>query len=415
MKYLPRKYRITRFVLLAIMLAGSILVQAQQTSEEDALQLPEGMQQQEIDSLIKDWATRNFLTFDDNCETTGENPTFEPEVLAKRLSRLPNVIDMPYNDVVRRYIDQYSGRLRRTVSIMLGASNFYTPIFEEALESYRLPLELKYLPIIESALNPGATSRVGAAGLWQFMIGTGKQYGLEVTSLIDERRDPVKSSLAAARYLKDLYDIFGDWTLVIASYNCGPNNVSKAIKRAGGVTDYWAICPYLPVETRGYVPAFIAANYIMNYYCEHNICPVNTKLPGATDTIVVNRNVDMAKIVATCGIEEENLKALNPQYRTSIIPGEARPCSIRMPSDCIKAFIEAGDSVYMSPDSNIRVVETADTGTPKSSSARKTVTVRNGDTLGSIAKRNHTTVAALRRLNGIKGSAIRAGQKLRVK
>ena len=197
-------------MLLAIMLAGSILVQAQQTSEEDALQLPEGMQQQEIDSLIKDWATRNFLTFDDNCETTGENPTFEPEVLAKRLSRLPNVIDMPYNDVVRRYIDQYSGRLRRTVSIMLGASNFYTPIFEEALESYRLPLELKYLPIIESALNPGATSRVGAAGLWQFMIGTGKQYGLEVTSLIDERRDPVKSSLAAARYLKDLYDIFGD-------------------------------------------------------------------------------------------------------------------------------------------------------------------------------------------------------------
>ena len=153
----------------------------------------------------------------------------------------------------------------------------------------------------------------------------------------------------------------------------------------------------------------------MNYYCEHNICPVNTKLPGATDTIVVSRNVDMAKIVATCGIEEENLKALNPQYRTSIIPGEARPCSIRMPSDCIKAFIEAGDSVYMSPDSNIRVVETADTGTPKSSSARKTVTVRNGDTLGSIAKRNHTTVAALRRLNGIKGSAIRAGQKLRVK
>ena len=382
--------------------------------KEEVIEFPEAMTF-ELDSLLNLYMSKTYLDEDNDCRMKDVNPVFEKEVYIDRLRRMPTIIEMPYNEVVQKFIDRYSGRLRHSVSYMLGASNFYMPIFEEALETYGLPLELKYLPLIESALTPGATSRVGAAGLWQFMIGTGKQYGLEVTSLIDERRDPVKSSLAAARYLKDLYDIFGDWTLVIASYNCGPNNVSKAIKRAGGVTDYWAICPYLPVETRGYVPAFIAANYIMNYYCEHNICPVNTKLPGATDTIVVSRNVDMAKIVATCGIEEENLKALNPQYRTSIIPGEARPCSIRMPSDCIKAFIEAGDSVYMSPDSNIRVVETADTGTPKSSSARKTVTVRNGDTLGSIAKRNHTTVAALRRLNGIKGSAIRAGQKLRVK
>jgi len=392
-------------------------VAAQETdgkTADEALQLPEGMQTQEIDSLLRNWAVRNFLTFDDSCQTTGENPHFEPEVYKKRLDRLPNVIEMPYNDVVRKYIDQYSGRLRRTVSIMLGASNFYNPIFEEALESYQLPLELKYLPIIESALNPGATSRMGAAGLWQFMINTGKQYGLEVTSLIDERRDPVKASYAAVRYLKDLHDIFGDWTLVIASYNCGPNNISKAIKRAGGVKDYWAIYPYLPLETRGYVPAFIAANYIMNYYCEHNICPVNTSLPQATDTIVVNKNVNIDTIVARCGISREEFKALNPQYRTSLIPGDSHSCTIRMPSDNITAFIEAGDSIYNIEKSKTPARETVLSDTEKTS-ARKYVTVRNGDNLGAIAKRNHTTVSALRRLNGIKGNNIRAGKKLRVK
>ena len=252
--------------------------------QDESIGLPEGMMSNELDSLLREWNAKNYLTFDENCQSTGENPTFTKEEYITRLSHLPNVIDMPYNEVVRKFIDQYSGRLRRSVSLMLGASNFYFPIFEEALETYQIPLELRYLPIIESALNPGATSRVGAAGLWQFMLATGRQYGLEVTSLIDERRDPIKSSYAAARYLKDLYDIFGDWTLVIASYNCGPQNVSKAIKRAGGAKDYWTIYPYLPSETRGYVPAFIAANYIMNYYCEHNICPVNTKLPAATDT-----------------------------------------------------------------------------------------------------------------------------------
>lgn len=400
--------------MMAVMPAGAQVTSAN-NDNDDNLHLPEGMQPQEIDSLLRDWTIRTFLTFDGACESTGENPVFEPEVYAKRLKRLPNVIDMPYNDVVRKYLDQYSGRLRRTVSIMLGACNFYNPIFEEALESYHIPLELKYLPVIESALNPNATSRVGAAGLWQFMIGTGKQYGLEVTSLIDERRDPIKASFAAAHYLKDLYDIFGDWTLVIASYNCGPNNVSKAIKRAGGVTDYWAICPYLPRETQGYVPAFIAANYIMNYYCEHNICPVNTTLPHATDTIVVSRNVDMRKIASTCGVDEEELKALNPQYRTTLIPGESHACTIRMQTNHIAAFLEAGDSIYITEQEAKKIVETPVVETKKSSGARKTITVRRGDNLGAIAKRNHTTVAALRRLNGIKGNNIRAGQKLRVK
>ena len=196
---------------------------------------------------------------------------------------------MPHNDVVQKFIDRYSGRLRHSVSYMLGASNFYMPIFEEALEAYNLPLELRYLPVIESALNPTAVSRVGATGLWQFMLVTGKHYGLKVNSLVDERRDPVKSSYAAAHYLSDLYKIFGDWNLVIAAYNCGPDQINKAIHRSNGSRDYWQIYPYLPKETRGYVPAFIAANYIMTYYCEHNICPMTTRLPAKTDTIMVDR------------------------------------------------------------------------------------------------------------------------------
>ena len=413
-------------VLLLFIFSPFNLLKAQEEDdfedyiEDSTLELPEGMQMQEIDSLLSDWQTRNFLSFDESCETTGENPEFDAQTYARRLSRLPNVIDMPYNNVVQKYIDLYSGRLRNSVAIMLGRGNFYNPIFEEALESYQIPLELKYLPIIESALNPTATSRAGAVGLWQFMITTGKQYGLEVTSLIDERRDPIKASYAAARYLHDLYGIFGDWTLVIAGYNCGPNNIIKAIKRAGGAKDYWTIYPYLPAETRGYVPAFIAANYIMNYYCDHNICPVNTKLPMGTDTIQVSRNVRMERITELCGISDEELRALNPQYRTTLIPGEAQVCTLRMPTATINAFIEAGDSIYVplaevQTPIDIPVVEQPRKKSRGRGSRGTSVTVRKGDTLSAIAQRNRTTVANLRRLNGIKGNTVYAGQRIRVK
>ena len=421
-----------RLILYIISMTMAVVVSAQtditvhddRTGTDQEIGLPEGLMTYEIDSLLHEWSVRNFTTFDDNCET-GSNPEYSKEEYIERLSRLPNVIDMTYNEVVRQFIDQYSQRLRRSVSVMLGASNFYFPIFEEALESYQLPLELKYLPIIESALNPGATSRVGAAGLWQFMIGTGKQYGLEVTSLIDERRDPIKSSYAAARYLRDLYSIFGDWTLAIASYNCGPQNVLKAIKRADGVRDYWSIYPYLPRETRGYVPAFIAANYIMTYYCEHNICPVNTRLPAGSDTIMVSRDVKFEQIHDLCGTSIEELRALNPQYRTSLIPGESRLMTLRMPAEAISAFLEAGDSVYNHRASElfrVREKEVATGGNNSSSKAPgkgqksgKWVTVRAGDTLGAIARRNHTSVASLKKLNKMRGSTIRAGQRIRVR
>ncbi len=402
------------------------------TGEDEDIALPEGMLT-ELDSLLIEWNAKSYLIPEGDC-TAGENPEFDKDTYIHRLQRLPNVIEMPYNDVVRKMIDLYTGRLRRTVSLMLGTSNFYTPIFEEALEAYQLPLELKYLPIIESALNPSAVSRAGAVGIWQFMITTGKQYGLEVTSLIDERKDPIKASYAAARYLRDLYSIFGDWTLAIASYNCGPNNVRKAITRAGGETDYWKIYPYLPRETRGYVPAFIAANYVMNYYCDHNICPAATNLPASTDTVIVTRNLHLDQIVALCDVPAEEVKALNPQYRTPLIPGDSHACTLRLPTPAMNAFIQSGDSIYNYHATELltgrKEIEVAqdEVGTRRSkvrngrrgrsgsrSSAGSTVTVRRGDNLGAIARRNGTTVAKLKKLNGIRGSNIRAGQKLRVK
>ena len=264
----------------------------------------------------------------------------------RRLKRMPTAIEMPWNDVVQKFIDRYTGRLRRSVSVMLGAQNFYMPIFEQALEVYELPLELKYLPVIESALKPNAVSGVGATGLWQFMIATGKRYSLKVNSMIDERRDPVKASYAAAHYLSDLYQIFGDWALVIAAYNCGPGNIQKAIQRAGGKKDYWEIYPYLPTETRGYVPAFIAANYIMTYYCEHNIAPMVATLPEETDTIMLFQNLHFKQVSDVLGIEMEQLRALNPQYRRDIVTGYTEPTDLRLPKEYVQKFIENQDVIF---------------------------------------------------------------------
>lgn len=300
----------------------------------------------DLDSLMEQYISKTYLTVDNDCNMTNVNPYVEKSVIIDRLYRMPTVIEMPYNEVVQSCIDRYVERLRGHVSYVLGASNFYIPIFEEALEAYQLPLELKYLPIIESALKPTAVSRVGATGLWQFMLGTGKAYGLRVNSLVDERRDPVKSSYAAARYLRDLYNIFGDWNLAIAGYNCGPENINKAIRRAGGEKDYWKIYPYLPRETRGYVPAFIAANYVMNYYCEHNICPMNTQLPVKTDTVVVNRNVGFAQIAEVCGFDIQMLRSLNPEYRRDIVPGASTPSALRLPQTDVPRFMDLQDSVY---------------------------------------------------------------------
>lgn len=412
--------------------------------KQEVIDLPEGMTC-ELDSLIYLYNSRTYLKADTNCNLPNINPIYDKFVYKERLSRIPSVIEMPYNDVVQKFIDKYSGQLRRSVSLMLGAQNFYMPIFEQALETYGLPLELKYLPVIESALNPRAVSRVGATGLWQFMVETAKDYGLEINSLVDDRRDPVKSSYAAARYLGDLYKIFGDWNLVIAAYNCGPANISKAIHRAGGEKDYWRIYPYLPRETRGYVPAFIAANYIMNYYCDHNICPMRTTLPAKTDTVMVSRDIHFEQISNVLNIDIDQLKELNPRYRRNIINGTSELAALRLPAALINQFIDNEEAIYAYntedllskrtevevnnivpsyPSDYKRYVGKKGKSRGKSRSTRKrdrksrggrSVTIKNGDTLSEIAERNHTTVSKLRKLNKISGNSIRAGKKIKVK
>ena len=437
-----------KFIISAALLfASNVAIQAQieedyeddedeitvtdNNGQEEVIEFPEAMTF-ELDSLLNLYMSKNYLDEDNDCRMKDVNPVFEKEVFLERLKRIPSIIEMPYNEVVQKFIDRYSGRLRHSVSYMLGASNFYMPIFEEALETYGLPLELKYLPVIESALNPKAVSRVGATGLWQFMLATGKRYGLEVNSLVDERRDPIKASYAAANYLSDLYKVFGDWNLVIAAYNCGPDQINKAIHRSKGSKDYWQIYPYLPKETRGYVPAFIAANYIMTYYCEHNICPMTTRLPAKTDTIMVSRNVHLEQIAAVCNIDIEQLRTLNPAYRRDIVPGATKLSAVRLPQTEVGKFIDLEDSIYaynaevlFSKRATVEVNDDVPTYTRKSSSRSRSkkarssrgrsVTVKSGQTLSEIARRNGTTVAKLKRLNGIKGSNIRAGKKLRVR
>ena len=411
-----------------------------------------------VDTQVDGWYMRKYMRVDSTLYTN-ENPIYPREVYIDRLRRLPNVVEMPYNDVVQDYINHYTGRLRRSVSFMLGVQNFYVPLFEEALEAEGVPLELKYLPVVESAFDPMATSHVGAAGLWQFMVPTAKHYGLTVNSLIDERRDPIKSSRAAAKYLKDLYNSFGDWTLAIAAYNCGRNNVLKAIKRAGGARDYWAIYPYLPRETRGYVPAFIAANYVMNYYCDHKIPPMKTIAPAETDTVTVSRNLYLAQVAAACNLDVETVQAMNPQYRAGVVPGNSQPCALRLPVQSIDRFLQLGDSIYnVAPAAEVaerrEEVEPAElTAQPNNTTTRQSrrqalaeerrerrerraaaaaerkkrkskrahaeepseVDIRQGDTLSEIARRNNTTVEKLQKMNNLNGSAIRAGKKLRVK
>ena len=403
---------------------------------EEVIDFPEAMTY-DLDSLMNLYMSKTYLSQDNDCRMKDVNPVFTKEDYIERLHRLPTVMEMAYNDVVQKFIDRYTGRLRYSVSYMLGAANFYLPIFEEALEAYGLPLELKYLPMIESAFNPKAVSRVGATGLWQFMLGTGKQYGLEVTSLVDERKDPTKSSYAAARYLKDLYRIFGDWNLVIAAYNCGPENVNKAIHRAGGEKkDYWHIYPYLPRETRGYVPAFIAANYVMTYYSLHNICPMQTKLPAKTDTVMVNRELHLAQVAGVLELDLDMLRSLNPAYRNDIVPGHSKLSPIKLPVADATRFIDNQDSIYvynadalLKRRTEVAVNDDAPTFVTKGRKTRskatrnrraatrsgKSVTVRRGQTLSQIAKANGTTVAKLKRLNGIRGNNIQAGKKLKVR
>lgn len=477
-----------RTIVLALCLAGFCVTQAQSYEEYEIVTDDQGQQQEiglpesmtvDIDDLLDQYHTKAYMQTN-ACNMRNDDPETEKEVFIERLQQIPAVMEMVYNEPVQKMIDRYTKRGRRQVSYMLGAANFYMPIFEQALETYGLPLELKYLPVIESALNPKAVSRAGATGLWQFMLETGKRYGLKVNSLVDERRDPVKASYAAARYLRDLYKIFGDWNLVIASYNAGPERINKAIHRAGGETDYWKIYPYLPKETRGYVPAFIAANYVMTYYCDHNICPMETDLPAKSDTILVDRDIHLSQIANVIDIDIDLLKELNPQYRKDLINGRSGLTDVRLPAQYLGVFIDMQDSIcnYNADQLIVKRAEVAieDAPTPTRSSSYhssrsysdnnsysrhsrssrhrdnnvstynsrgkekhkgredngekgkgkgkkkkgrnaepSSVTVKKGESLDKIAKKNHTTVSELKKKNKIKGDKIKPGQKIKVK
>ena len=369
---------------------------------------------QTIAPLPFDTILHNYFlekAFQIDCERTDSGAVYYSDsVYMARLQSLPHVMEMTYNKVVKSCIERYA-RCPKDVGYMLGIGNtYYFPMFEEALERHNVPLELKYLPVIESALNARAKSPVGAMGLWQFMVGTGKIYGLEVNSMVDERRDPRKASDAAARYLADLYKRYNDWHLVIAAYNCGPGNVSKAIRIANGKQNFWEIYPYLPRETRSYVPLFIAANYIMNFYEHHNMCPATPLFNYATDTVMISDRVHLQQIAEKVGISLDELKFLNPQYRYDIIPGNIKPYPLVVPFEHVNSYALNRDSILAhKPELAKREIKFE-----PSEGEVVYYKVKSGDTLGGIAKKYKVSVKNLQKWNKLNSTTIHIGQKLRI-
>ena len=381
----------------------------------------------DVHQMMTNWYLQNYAVLDAEVENKSFGEVND-ETYIKRLSAIPSVIELPYNQIVRKHIERYVYRSRTLVEEMLGMSLYYMPIFEQALEKEGLPLELKYLPIVESALDPNAVSRVGAAGLWQFMIGTGKGLGLEVNSLVDERRDPYRSSAMAAKYLKNLYQIYNDWSLAIAAYNCGPGNVNKALHRNGGSGDFWDIYEYLPRETRGYVPAFIAANYAMTYYKQHNISPSLARKPLITDSVTVNRRIHFAQIAQVLNIPIEEIRTFNPQFRKDVIPGDNHPYVLVLPSQQIYSYIMSEDSIdnyrddlyahrqIVEPGGLTPTTEEYISGTTASGEMRTTThKVGRGETMSSIASKYGMTTNELMALNNRSNERVRRGETLKVK
>lgn len=381
-----------------------------------------------LDSLLNLWYVQQSID-SSNIVSSIEFDSTTPiinipdSIYIARLAKLNSVIKLPYNSIVKSFITMYTQKRTELVGVMIGLSDYYFPLFEEILDLYQLPQELRYLPMIESALNPRAVSRVGATGLWQFMYGTGRMYKLTVNSYVDERRDPVASTHAAARYLRDLYSIYKDWTLVIAAYNCGPGNVNKAIRRAGGKRNYWDIYYYLPRETRGYVPAFIAASYTYNYYKDHNIKVQIVNFPQTTDTLIIKKMLHLQQVSEVLGIPSSMLRDLNPQYKLDIIPAKDRPYSLRIPLDAVGPFIDKEkeifaykDSIFFSPLNKIsptKFTSSYQYDVPPGT-IRYDYRVQSGDNLGFISEKFGVSVSQLRSWNNLYSNIIRVNQKLAV-
>jgi len=393
-------------------------------SMEDELELRTG---DNLDSLLNLWYVNQSLetaTDDYMAEADTLIPDFSDSVYMQRLAEIPTVVDLTYNRIVKNYINVYSRKRREQVRVMLGLSEYYFPRFEEIFDLYGVPYEIKYLSVIESALNPRAVSRVGAVGAWQFMYSTGKAYGLTINSLVDERRDPIAATHAAASFLVDLYDIYHDWTLALAAYNCGPGNVNKAIRRSGGKRNFWDIYYYLPRETRGYVPAFIAATYTMNYYEEHLITRAPLSLPRVTDTMMVFEPVHLKQVAEVLHIPIGLLRDINPQYRQDIVPGTSKQgYAIRIPQDQVADFIDLQDtifaykdSVFFDPDKKVATPQRYSSSNRVDLSSDKydklSYKVKSGDNVGFIADWYDVRSSDLRYWNNISRNLIRVGQKL---
>lgn len=377
----------------------------------------------QADSLVAVWREKQRL--DSYTDFFNTYIAFDPaiggsvpdSVYTNRLRALASPIQLPYNDIVRGYINRYTDSRYGTISRILGMSQYYFPLIEEELLREGLPVELRALPVIESALTPTAVSPMGATGLWQFMPTTGKSYGLEINTLVDERRDPLLSTRAACRYLKDLYAIYNDWSLAIAAYNCGPGNVNKALARAGqNSRTFWDIYDYLPRETRGYVPAFIGASYAYAFHKQHGIELTQAPIPLSVDTIRVNRLMHLEQISSTIPVPIETLRQLNPQYKLDIIPATTKPYTLIIPQRYVNEYITNEQAIYAKDSMYLKeYLNPANLDKKKLERTGSVYTVKKGDTMGTIARRYRVTTAQIMRWNGLKSAnKLSIGQKLRI-
>ncbi len=378
----------------------------------------------DLDSIVNDWYVK--MAFQNNPQILFDDTAgiqYPDSVYSSRLARINSIVKLDYNNIIRNHIHVYTIKKRQQFRVMLGLKDYYFPMIEDIFDSYGLPSELKYMAVIESALNPNAVNRrSGATGMWQFMYSTGRSYGLTINSIVDDRRDPVKATHAAAKYIRDLYDIYKDWTLVIAAYNCGPGNVNKAIRRSGNKKDYWQIYYRLPRETRGYIPQYIAAAYAINYYPEHDIQPVPVNFPVATDTIMVNKDIHLSQISEVMRFPLGELRALNPQYRTGLVPGSTKPLALTLPISHLGSFIDLNDTirsyksdVYLNKATVIDDPSRSTFVPPDIKNKTKLIyTVKEGDNLGYISEWYHVGLSDLRYWNDIYRNTIRIGQKLSI-
>jgi membrane-bound lytic murein transglycosylase D len=346
-------------------------------------------------------------------------PTFPDSIYRARLMALDKntPFELVFNPEVRRYIDVYTTKRREQVSRMLGLAEYYFPMFETALDAYDLPLELKYLAIVESALNPLAKSRVGATGLWQFMYWTGKMQGLEINSYVDERSDPIKSTQAACEYLSKLYEMFGDWNLALAAYNAGPGNVNKAIRRSGGKKTYWEVRPFLPKETGGYVPAFIAVNYVMRYAKEHQIAPIKPKFQYFdVDTVSIREKISMAQLSQFLDFDEDKLALLNPAFKMGVIPAsQDNPAYLYLPVDKLGRFLSNEEAIYKRATAEMEVEMPTLVGVQEPVNTDKTIhRVKSGESLGKIAANYNVSINQIKAWNNLKSNTIYSGQRLTI-